>query len=78
MHFEKITNFWCSDRGIIGRLSGLGGWPVDASQEPEIEPERAALRGSSAVAEQNRATASDLFLQAPKDGVLWDIYIYLA
>ena len=45
MHFEKITNFWCSDRGIIGRLSGLGGWPVDASQEPEIEPERAALRG---------------------------------
>jgi hypothetical protein len=43
MHFEKITNFWCLDRGIIGRLSGLGGWPVDASQEPEIEPERAAF-----------------------------------
>jgi hypothetical protein len=28
-YFEKIINFWCSDRGISGRLSGVGVWPVD-------------------------------------------------
>ena len=27
-YFEKISSFWCSNRGISRRLGGLGVWVV--------------------------------------------------